>query len=339
MRKGRIVMKRFGLVVFLGLLLLGLWGVGQGMTAVQAQTVPTRTPTPGSGGGGGETNTPIPQPTDTPGSGGGGGTTNPPPPSNTPEGGATAVSPAPTATPTATATRLVINPALTSGDACGAPVFVANQNNVNVRQGPGGDYALVTQIPLGESRPVVGRAANTAWWVVDLDNGQTGWVANEVGVVVGQGSGVPIVPPPALNGATPTAVAPFQPTPNPQCTPLPTATATSQVVATPNLMVTRASQATPIGTEMDTGMAGSTDDNRTEAESETMSEVAQATAVPPTATPPLSPTLPPTVTPETTTTPANSGSGGTNWLLWGGLGLMLVGIVWMGWQRWGKKGN
>lgn len=184
------------------------------------QTRITRTPTPA----------PLP-PTDVP-------PDNPPPTAQATE--------APTLPPTNTPipVTLVATPVggfLPTASACGTPPTVQTRGNTLVRSGPGTTYPSVGQLVYLEVRPIAGRAGDAAWWLIALANGQTGWIANEVVVVHGYTGDVPIVAAPAINGQTPTAGAPWQPTAVPGCptstptaipptqtaTPLPTSTLTA----------------------------------------------------------------------------------------------------------------
>lgn len=167
------------------------------------QTRITRTPTPAP-----------PPPTDVP-------PDNPPPTAQATE--------APTLPPTNTPipVTLVATPAggfLPTASACGAPPTVQTRGNTLVRSGPGTTYPSVGQLVYLEVRPIAGRAGDAPWWLIVLANGQTGWIANEVVVVHGYTGDVPIVAAPAINGQTPTAGAPWQPTAVPGC---PTSTPTT----------------------------------------------------------------------------------------------------------------
>jgi hypothetical protein len=99
-------------------------------------------------------------------------------------------------------------------------------NPTNVRQGPGTDYAIIGQLAVQEVRLIIGRAANAPWWLIQLNNGQSGWVADEVVRVQGDTSQIPTVSAPPLNGVTPTPGVLWQPTRVPECPSTATATAT-----------------------------------------------------------------------------------------------------------------
>lgn len=162
------------------------------------------------------TRTPVPTAT-SPGS-------NPPPPTAVPTN-----PPAATQTPTNTPipVTLVATPAggfLPTAAACGVPPTIQTRNNTLVRTGPGTGYDTMGGLVYLEVRPIVGRAAEAPWWLIQLANGQAGWVANEVVLVQGYTGDVPIVAAPAINGQTPTPGALWQPTAVPGC---PTSTATT----------------------------------------------------------------------------------------------------------------
>jgi hypothetical protein len=144
--------------------------------------------------------------------------------------------PLPSATPLSQATP--IGGLLPTAIACGVPPTLQVQSNARVRFGPGTDYAIVAELLARDVRVIIGRAANAPWWLVDLGNGQSGWVADSIVRVQGYTGSVPIVVAPPLNGQTPTPGPLWQPTVAPNCTvtPLPTTTPTptASATATPN---------------------------------------------------------------------------------------------------------
>lgn len=204
-----------------------------------AQTVPTRTPTPSA------------NPTATPGAGGGGPTATP----ESGDGSPTATRGGPTLTPTATSEGggTVATPEggyVPTADACSAnPTLIADLSKVNVRSGPGLDYDPVGEILYLEVRPIIGRAADAAWWLVTMADGDEGWIADAVVSVQGYAAAVPIVETPLLpDGTTATPGAPWSPTPPPNCTPPPTATPTATPSATPTSSATPSPTATQTAT-------------------------------------------------------------------------------------------
>lgn len=258
-----------------------------------SQTYPSRTPTPGPGG---DPTDPPPGPTD---DGGNPGTT------------ATATPlPGVTATPT---TLVTIAPTPEGGfwptaASCDpSPTFQATAT-VNVRGGPGTDYELIGSLLFGEVRPIVGRAQFAGWWLLALGGGETGWVADFTGTVSGYTGLVPIVDSPTINGSTPTPGPTWAPTANPSCTVTPTATATATAMAA-------TATASPTPSPMKTAVP--------------------PTAVADTATPKPSATPTPTGAPvaEATITPtiplleSEQPQPGVDWLLVGGVGLVLMGVL------------
>lgn len=218
------------LALILGLLLLNALLPFVHPTLAGQLTIPTRTPTPEPGGGG---------PTDTP--------SEPGP------------APQPTATrrarATATATVVVLPPTADGGlavtaQACAEPptVFAAT-GPVNLRGGPGTGYETVGELQFQEARRIIGRAANTAWWLIALDAGNAAWVADRVVEVSGYIGRVPLVdPPPLAGGNTPTPESPWEPTPDPGCPPPPTETATATASPSPSLTATATATTTPSST-------------------------------------------------------------------------------------------
>ncbi len=188
---------------------------------VLMQTIPTRTATP----------SPVPPTaTDAP----------PPPPSATP------VPPTPTPTATtgvATPTGSGATPGsdqVSTAAPCGDPPTVQTLARANVRQGPGLDYDVKAALPAGNVSRIVGRAEDGRWWLIALQSGDSGWIADEVVSVQGYTGNVPLMAAPAIDGQSPTPGTPWNPTPNPSCTPTPTATNTSTPSIDPGMTMTAA---------------------------------------------------------------------------------------------------
>jgi hypothetical protein len=120
-------------------------------------------------------------------------------------------SPAPTSTPLPSPTPAPIGLTVTPSTA-----RVLVDGDVNVRSGPGTDYAILGTLTAGTEARVTGRSGG--WWQIDY-NGAPGWVFGEIVTAVDT-AGVPEVQPPAAPTAAPTAAA----TPT---SPAPTATPTS----------------------------------------------------------------------------------------------------------------
>lgn len=187
---------------------------------VMLQTIPTRTATP----------SPAP-PTEPP--------TDAPPPAS-----ATPVPPTATLTPTspaATATRTDATPSggiLPTAVLCGDPPTVQTQNIANVRQGPGLDYVVKATLPYLTVRRIEGRPPDAEWWLIEMDEGELGWLADEVVSVQGYIGNVPLATPSPIDGQTPTPGSAWNPTPNPLCTVTPTATMTPTPRLDPGLTET-----------------------------------------------------------------------------------------------------
>lgn len=246
------------------------------------QTIPTRTPDP-------------PAATATqPGGGGGGGSS--PTATHTPASGGTA------ATPTSTLLPVNIAPTpvggfLPTAVPCSGSPTIQTLGATNVRSGPGLEYDVIGKLVYLEVRYIVGRAATTEWWLIQFNNGQFGWVANDIVLVQGYTPILPIVEAPPLNGSTPTPGALWNPTPFPSCTVTPVPSDTPTAVAESAEIMTTPT-ATPSPTELPPTEVRPTD-----------TPIAQPTAVP------VEPTAPAaTVVP---TTPTEKG---------GRSGILLVGV-------------
>lgn len=225
----------------------GLKAFDNGTHSALGQTIPTRTPTPLPAP---PTATPAPaSPTANPGN---------PPPGATQPSEATQI---PGATDTATAVPLPATPAggflATAVPCSNQPTIMAYNaiNLTNVRQGPGQAFPTFAQLLTNEVRPIMGRAAEAPWWLIQLSNGQMGWVADQVVTVQGNTRNVPLVAAPPIGAATVTPGAPWQPTPPPQCpTPVPTlAAATSEPLVVAPLETSTNEASYPAATPEETG--------------------------------------------------------------------------------------
>jgi len=88
---------------------------------------------------------------------------------------------------------------------CGVPPTFTSTDATGIYTGPGDAYHLVGLIGETEVRPIVGRAAFTNWWVIQLDGtGRAGWVTDESGAIHGYTGLVPIISAPDLKGIVPT---------------------------------------------------------------------------------------------------------------------------------------
>jgi len=125
-------------------------------------------------------------------------TPTPPPPTPSP----IPPSPTPTATaapPTATPTP---EPPTATPTSAGPPIVTA-AGEVNVRQGPGTNYAVIGHLTTGEVALLIGRNETGDWWQIRRDDGAIGWVLGQLVVVEGDTTAIPV------------AVAPPSPTPPP----------------------------------------------------------------------------------------------------------------------------
>jgi uncharacterized protein YgiM (DUF1202 family) len=77
------------------------------------------------------------------------------------------------------------------------PVALVNVPSLNVRQGPGTNYAAVGTLVQGDQVQIVGHNADSSWWAISYANG-TGWVIASLVIAEGDVSQVPLVaaPPP-----------------------------------------------------------------------------------------------------------------------------------------------
>jgi len=102
--------------------------------------------------------------------------------------------------------------------------------NTNCRTGPGKDYPVVSAVEVGQAVQVVGRSANSQYWIIrDPDDPRKFcWLWGKYVTLTGIIAGLPIVTPPPKPTPKPTQV----PTKRP-VTPVPTATAASSTPATP----------------------------------------------------------------------------------------------------------
>jgi len=129
----------------------------------------------------------------------------------------------PPATPTAAATATAV-PSPTSVPATptpAAPKITANQN-VNVRGGPGANYAKIGELTAGQSFDIVGKNSAGDWYQFSF-NGQQGWVRQDFVTLNGDAGVVQIAqnipaPPPTARPAPPPQP-PAPPAPPPPAAP------------------------------------------------------------------------------------------------------------------------
>lgn len=98
-------------------------------------------------------------------------------------------------------------PALAAGSTAFAqqPVGTVGTTLANVRSGPGTNYGVIGQAPLGTSFTITGRNTSGDWFQVCCISNNVGWIYSPLLIVEGSTAGVPVV------GVAP----PSQPTPTP----------------------------------------------------------------------------------------------------------------------------
>jgi uncharacterized protein YgiM (DUF1202 family) len=117
----------------------------------------------------------------------------------------------------------------TPTEAPAAAQFTVNSATLNVRGGPGTNYAAIGRLTRGETRDITGKNAAGDWWEFDFD-GRKGWVSGSLVTATAGGdvqvaANIPAPPTPrptARPVARPTAQ-PQQPQPQPQTQPPPAA--------------------------------------------------------------------------------------------------------------------
>jgi hypothetical protein len=120
----------------------------------------------------------------------------------------------PTPIPDQTSSPATVPPASpTPTPTVSTPQIVA-ASGVNVRGGPGTGYEILGQLPVNQPVPLVGRNADSSWWVITLPDGGQGWVAAAVVSASGPVSTLPVVNAPAPPApVSPTAAPPTAPPP------------------------------------------------------------------------------------------------------------------------------
>ncbi|NWG16027.1 MAG: hypothetical protein HXY41_05270 [Chloroflexi bacterium] len=115
---------------------------------------------------------------------------------------------APAATPTSPVPPPPVQPTPTQFDPTPRATVSAGVP-VNVRRGDSVVYDAFAALQPGQTVTIVGRSSTgSGWYVVDLPNGQRGWVAPTVVTVSGDLSGVPFVVPPPPPTPTPIPATP-----------------------------------------------------------------------------------------------------------------------------------
>jgi len=126
----------------------------------------------------------------------------------------------PTATPeAATATPVPEAPTATPEPPTATPVTdpeVRTESAMNVRGGPGTNYAIVGALNAGDVARITGKNETGDWWQISLASGATGWVYGPLVTTSGEISGIAVAaaPPPPPTAIPPTAT-PVEPTSTP----------------------------------------------------------------------------------------------------------------------------
>ena len=114
------------------------------------------------------------------------------------------------------ATNSVRLPSAVKVGECGFPPLVLALGPTSVRSGPGIESETIGNLVYQDERPIVGRAATTPWWLIQLSVGQQAWVSDLAVSVVGYTGAVPVI---ASSGGGNGGQPLWEPTPNPLCTP------------------------------------------------------------------------------------------------------------------------
>jgi heat shock protein HslJ len=80
---------------------------------------------------------------------------------------------------------------------------VTARDGINVRSGPGEEYAIVGTLAYNQQTLVVGRSADSAWWVIPMagSTNDQGWISATYVETVNT-ENVPVIPPPASAPST-----------------------------------------------------------------------------------------------------------------------------------------
>jgi hypothetical protein len=280
------------------------------------QTIPTRTKAP-----------PPPKPPDNGDGNGNGDSNDDPKPSPQPT-----VQEPPTATPappTPTALSVTLAPTpeggyLSTAVPCDANPTLQTLGRTNVRAGPGIEYDAFAMLIFLEVRPILGRAVYSEWWLVELGDGSTGWVSDTAVIVQGYTGHLPTVDPPQAISDTFTPGPIWDPTPNPTCTPPPSPTPTSTIEASQTPLSTPSASPTDQPTTLPSLTSTSTT---------TVNKTPITTGLPelvPGSSTPI-PTM--TLSPQATLENSEPNEFDTAWILFAGLGLVIIGGIWLLIQR------
>lgn len=142
-------------------------------------------------------------------------TATPVPPTPTPEFPPTPTPEPPTPTPLEPPTATPLPPTPTPPP---NPIAIVQGDRVNVRQGPGTNYAIAGQTTQSTRLEIIGRNAGGDWWQVCCVDGRQVWIANSLVQVEGDTGMVQVaanIPPPPPPTATPIPAATATPAPPP----------------------------------------------------------------------------------------------------------------------------
>jgi uncharacterized protein YgiM (DUF1202 family) len=81
---------------------------------------------------------------------------------------------------------------------------------LNVRNGPGIGYERIAQIYLYQRFPILGKNSSSSWYLIDLKDNRSGWVAKRYIIVTNQTGSIPVVdvaPPAQFSGVAGVATA------------------------------------------------------------------------------------------------------------------------------------
>lgn len=125
--------------------------------------------------------------------------------------------PAPTATPEPANAQVALTLPTPTHTPLSTPQVSASKS-INVRNGPGTDYAVIDALRVGASAKVVGKNGDESWWQVLLADGATGWVYAPLVDFQGPNAAIAVVdvppPPPTVTPTQlPTAIVESAPAP------------------------------------------------------------------------------------------------------------------------------
>lgn len=87
------------------------------------------------------------------------------------------------------------------------PSASVNVAALNVRQGPGTNYGVISVVHLGDSLGISGQNTAAGWYQIALPDGRSGWVKGDFVQVIGDASSIPEVAGPAAGAVTASASA------------------------------------------------------------------------------------------------------------------------------------